>query len=215
LLEDKNFNSNGTGVVCLASGIPAKFRQLYGLVPCGLSPDGKTLIAPRDADSFQKYRCPECREPLKLRKSNRRKTHFSHHHMKDSECLLYHSQVTLAKWVLRHVFQQWFAQKNTTPIQISFFFQPPHPIPLNPVYQIKWDQRFRDHTSHLSLHDEDGKALLYIGIIDEAQSPRLPSSRWLEVSAENVLSDPYLLESLNSSMAPPPFLKYEQLKLDF
>lgn len=112
-------------------------------------------------------------------------------------------------------FSAMVGTKNTTPIQISFFFQPPHPIPLNPVYQIKWDQRFRDRTSHLSLHDEDGKALLYIGIIDEAQSPRLPSSRWLEVSAENVLSDPYLLESLNSSMAPPPFLKYEQLKLDF
>lgn len=134
--------------------------------------------------------------------------------MKDRKCLLYNSSVTLAKWVLRYVFQQWLKEETTTPIQISFLCRSPDPIPSSQICNIKWNQRYRGHLSHLSLHDHTGKALLYIEIRNEARKSHLKFPHWLEVSAESILSNPYSLESLNPDMDPPSFLKYEQLKLD-
>lgn len=192
------------------TGIRPKFRQKYGLIPYGLQSGGK-LITPRDANSFHTYRCPECKGRISVKKSKFKKPHFSHHQMKDQKCLLYNSSVTLAKWVLRYVFQQWIAG-DLTPIEIRFLCQY-HLIPQNQIGSIKWNQRYRGHLSHLSLHDHNGKALLYIEIRDEARKPHLQFPHWLEVSTEDVLSNPYSLESLNPDMDPPSFFKYEQLDL--
>jgi ssDNA-binding Zn-finger/Zn-ribbon topoisomerase 1 len=181
--------------------IRAKHRKRYKLVPCALAPDGQ-VISPEEAVRGNLHRCPECNNALSLRLSKLQNPYFAH--TTKAKCKLEHSSVVLAKHVLHWVLTRWI-KGNGDPVEVQPFCEKRYELPREEIHQIKLNHSIRIYPkrtlhSHLSLLDRHGYPILHIEIRDKPRIRHIKHPSWLEVSAEEVLSNPYLLSSLNPHM---------------
>lgn len=195
-------------------GIRSKYRQKYGAVPYALDLDGK-VVPPHEAASGKYYRCPSCKREVVLRHSKKRRTHFAHLHKR--RCKLDESSIVLAKHVLQLVFDQWLKGKGD-PIEVLTFCEMRYEIPRGEINEVKVDHKVRGHKkrnlwAHISLFDRYSLPVMNIKIVEDSPSRHIRHPSWLEVSAEEILANPYLLSSLNPHMTVPPFLDPVQLQL--
>lgn len=196
--------------------IRAKYRRQYRAIPYSFSSTGK-IVLPKEAVPHKTYHCPECKGKLSLRMSRLKNPYFSHTPGKKRICHLNRSSVTLAKHVLRLALEQWINGKGH-PVEVQLFFGKPHELPQDQINEMKLDQRIHFHQkrgyhSHITLLDHYGQTLLNIEIRDTNRKRHIKHPSWLEVSAEEILSNPYLLSSLNPHMTTPYFLQPRQLNL--
>lgn len=184
--------------------IRSKYRKKYPMIPYALGPN-EGIVLPQDADPSGPYHCPECKKRLVLRTSKLKKPFFAH--LRDSRCKLTKSSVALAKHVLHLVFIQWMKGAGD-PVQLQPFCNERTELP-NEIHQIKVNHRIRIQSrvlvSHLSLLDQYGLPILHIEIRDKPRIRHIKHPSWLEVSAEEILSNPYLLSPLNpdTDLLPP------------
>ncbi|MBA4544641.1 hypothetical protein H1164_17580 [Thermoactinomyces daqus] len=189
--------------------IRPKYRRQYGVIPYGLSSTGK-IILPKEANPQEPYQCPECKGKLILRLSKLKKPYFSHYPGEKRKCKLNYSSIALAKHVLRFVLDQWMRGKGD-PVEVQLFCGERHEIPRDEINEIKLNQRIRFHQkrrylSHLSLLDRYGQSILHIELREKSRVHHVKHPSWLEVASEEILSNPYLLSSLNPYMNTPYFL---------
>jgi ssDNA-binding Zn-finger/Zn-ribbon topoisomerase 1 len=185
--------------------IRSKYRKKYPMIPYGLGPDGK-MVLPQEAEPGKLHHCPECKKRLVLRTSKLKKPFFAH--LRDSRCKLSKSSVALAKHVLHLVFIQWMKGAGD-PVEVQPFCNERIELKRNEIHHIKTNHRIRINqrtlVSHLSLLDRYGLPILHIEIRDRPRLQHIKHPSWLEVSAEEILSNPYLLSPLNpdTDLLPP------------
>jgi hypothetical protein len=194
-------------------GIRSKYRQKYGAVPYALDLDGNP-VGPREAQAGRFYRCPCCRKEVSLRQPKKRRHHFAH--LYKGRCKL-DSPVMLAKHVLYFTIYQWLRGKGD-PVEVMTFCEQRYEMlrleieSLRMDHKIKRNNKRRLHT-HLSILDRYKIPLLNIKIHADSPTRFIKHPGWLDVSAEEVLANPYLLSPLNPYMAIPPFLNPVQQQL--
>lgn len=197
--------------------IRAKYRRQYGAIPYGFSSTGK-IVLPKEAVRHKIYHCPECKGKIILRMSRLKKPYFSHTPGKKRICKLNRSSVTLAKHVLRLALEQWINGKGN-PVEVQLFIGERHELPLNQITEMKLDQRIhfyqkRGYHSHITFLDRYGQTILNIELREANRKRHVKHPSWLEVSAEEILSNPCLLSSLNPHMNTPYFLQPVQQQLN-
>ncbi|TCW41604.1 competence protein CoiA-like protein [Laceyella sacchari] len=186
--------------------IRSKYRQRYRMIPYGLGPNGE-IVTPQEAQPGKSHHCPECKKRLVLRTSKLKNPFFAHLR-KDKKCKLTKSPVVLAKHVLLVTLREWMKGAGD-PVQLQPFCNERTELPRNEIHQIKVNHRIRINqrslVSHLSLLDRYGLPILHIEIRDRPRPQHIKHPSWLEVSAEEILSNPYLLSPLNpdTDFLPP------------
>lgn len=196
--------------------IRAKYRRQYGAIPYGFGSTGK-IVLPKEAVRHKTYHCPECKRQLVLRMSRIKNPYFSHVPEKKRICKLNSSPVTLAKHVLRLALEQWINGKGH-PVEVQLFIGKRHELPQDQITEIKLDQRIhlhqkRGYHSHITLLDRYGQTILNIELRVANRKRHIKHPSWLEVSAEEILTNPFLLSPLNPHMNTPYFLQPVQLNL--
>lgn len=177
--------------------IKAKYRQRYQTVPYALTPGGE-LVTVKEADPTKRYRCPECKGIVQLRK---RKQNVHFYHLHKARCVLGQSALIFAKHVLHLVFIQWL-KKDGNPIEVQNFISPSYELSKKLIHSIELDHRVRLYPnrslhSHLTLLNRYHVPILHIEIREKARKRSIRDSTWLSVSAEEVLNNPYRLSSLD------------------
>lgn len=195
--------------------IRSKYRKKYGLIPYALDPDGN-MILPENAKVGQPYHCPECKGKLYVCTSKLNNPYFAHYYSRKDLCGLNESSIALAKHILRITMNEWL-NGNGDPIEVHMFCGQRHQLPQKEIHTIHVNHRIRigkkSYLAHLSLIDQYGHPILNIEIRDTARIRHIKHPSWLEVSAEEILSNPYLLSSLNPHMSIPYFSEPVQLEL--
>jgi hypothetical protein len=187
--------------------IRSKYRKRYRMIPYALGLNGK-IVLPQEAHPGELHRCPECKGKLILRTSKLKKPYFAH--SRKGKCKLNTSPVALAKHVLQITLREWMKGVGD-PIEIQAFCDSRFELPRHEIHQIKTNHRIRINQrtllSHLSLLDRYGLPILHIELRDRPRKRHIKHPSWLEVSVEEVLSNPYLLSPLNPNrdfLSPNP-----------
>ncbi|TCS92611.1 hypothetical protein [Hazenella coriacea] len=177
--------------------IRSKFRQQYRLIPYGLRSD-QSIVLPEEARPGMPYKCPECEERLILRTSKLKKLYFAH--SQKGMCDLNQSPIALAKHVLHLTFKEWLEGKGV-PIEVQTLCSPRHELPRTQIHKVKLENRPQTNEEksfpHLYLLKQNGDLFLSIKLYYEKPLPNDSKDSTLKLSAEEVLTNPYLLSSLN------------------
>ncbi len=179
------------------------------LVPWALASNGE-IVAPSRAVKGESYLCPNCREPLNLRAGSKRR-HFAHR--PGGVCNLETILHAAAKLKIKTVVENWLAGHGKPPaVQLGcegtdlWFCGELQQLPL---HRAKTDEVRLEWTLPGGLRPDlvlfkEGRPILGIEVhvtnaVSASKGARLPIS-WIELEAEDILSEPLRWSVLNHSL---------------
>lgn len=191
------------------------------LIPYGLTKQGK-VVFPEKAQKLDTYYCPECGQELVLR-SGKKAIYFAH--KSRGKCRIQRSRQMRALLLLQLVLRHWLYHKAPPPDLLiccnrcgSFRFKPIS----NEISAFKRGYRIsQKQKADIALLDNEGKLLTAINIKDDSQKNSYVSRGipWLELSVQELLTDPFRWTPLKPSQEYLPIARcncpqYEQPELE-
>ncbi|MBA4493226.1 competence protein CoiA family protein [Paenactinomyces guangxiensis] len=181
--------------------IRPKYRKKYGLIPYALN-QLEQAVMPNAANHRESYRCPECKRPVMLRTSKLKRKFFAHRVKR--YCKLERSSSVLAKHVLRLTFEQWLKGKGD-PIEVSHFCQSRQSIPREEIAYVKINSSMSSPLAAADLVLFDNFDVPFRAFSFDHRNRSVSPIAVMELSSEEVLSNPYLLSPLYPNSQTPPF----------
>jgi len=193
---------------CQRTGKPEAIGQASEFkVPFGLDDHG-TLISRDDAEKLKQYRCPACELPLIFRQGSVREQHFAH--KKDAGCSFESVLHKTAKKLVIVSVKQWKSGIGKRPIirRLCRGCGEPHEqaIPetiTDAIEEYRLPSGVRADVGLVS--DKTIAALLEIFVthsIDEKKRGKLHPLKWMEIAAENIISNPTVWVCRQESLLP-------------